>query len=106
MDQIIKNSFLYLFWGWVKLYIEDSSLWMLDFVDWLDSLCGMIAGFCVFVPLFWPFGYFVYVVFLPIKKKKKCLFGCTKAFKHPLLLLDFSTLVLASILGTLESKMF
>ena len=40
------------------------------------------------------------------KKKKKCLFGCTKAFKHPLLLLDFSTLVLASILGTLESKMF
>ena len=37
MDQAIKNSFLYLFWDWVQLYIEDGSLSLLDFLDWVDS---------------------------------------------------------------------
>ena len=37
MDPTIKNSFLYLFWDWVKLYIEDGSLSLLDFVDWVGS---------------------------------------------------------------------
>ena len=38
LDQTIKNSFLNLFWDWVKLYIRDGSLSVLEFVDWLESL--------------------------------------------------------------------
>ena len=37
MDQVIKNSFLYLFWDWARLYIEDGSLSLLDFVNWVGS---------------------------------------------------------------------
>ena len=37
MDRTIKNSFLYLFWDWVRLYIEGGSLSLLDFVDWIGS---------------------------------------------------------------------
>ena len=36
-NQTIKNSFLYLFWDWVRLYIEGGSLSLLDFVDWVGS---------------------------------------------------------------------
>ena len=37
LDQTIKSSFLYLFWDWVKLYIRDGSMSLIDFVDWLGS---------------------------------------------------------------------
>ena len=36
-DHSLKSSFLYLFWDWVRLYIRDDSLSMLDFVDWLGA---------------------------------------------------------------------
>ena len=36
-DQAIKSVFLYTFVNWVKVYIEDHTLSMLDFVDWLCS---------------------------------------------------------------------
>ena len=38
IDQTIKNSFLNLFWDWVKLYIGGGFLLMLGFVDWLGSM--------------------------------------------------------------------
>ena len=37
LDQTFKSSFLYLFWDWIRWYIGDPSLLMLDFVDWLGS---------------------------------------------------------------------
>ena len=37
LHQTIKNSFLYLFWEWVRLYIGDGSMSLLDFVNWLGS---------------------------------------------------------------------
>ena len=37
IDQAIKNYFLHLFWDWVRLSIEDGSLSLLDFVDWVGS---------------------------------------------------------------------
>ena len=52
MDQTIKNSFLYVFWDWGRLHTRDSSLPLLDFVNWLGSLLGTIAGFCVFTSFF------------------------------------------------------
>ena len=33
----LKSYFLYLFWDWVRLYIGEGSLSMLDFVDWLEA---------------------------------------------------------------------
>ena len=33
----LKSSFLYLFWDWVRLYIGEGSLLMLDFVVWLGA---------------------------------------------------------------------
>ena len=33
LDQTIKSSFSYLFWDWVRLYIEDDSISLLNFVD-------------------------------------------------------------------------
>ena len=36
-DQTIKNSFLYIFWDWVRLYIEGGSLSLLDFMDSVGS---------------------------------------------------------------------
>ena len=33
----LKSSFLYQFCNWVRLYIGDNSLLMLDFVDWLGA---------------------------------------------------------------------
>ena len=33
LHQTIKNSFLYLFWEWVRLYIGDGSMSLLDFVN-------------------------------------------------------------------------
>ena len=35
--KVYINSFLYLFWDWVRLYIEGGSLSFLDFVDWVGS---------------------------------------------------------------------
>ena len=55
------ESFLYLFLDWIKLYIEDESMSLLDFVDWLGSPKGVVAYFCVFAP----FGFccFVYIMY-------------------------------------------
>ena len=36
LEQTIKNSSLYLFLDWVRLYIGDGSLSLLDCVDWLS----------------------------------------------------------------------
>ena len=36
-EQRLKNSFLYLWWDWVRLYIGDSATSLVDFVDWLGS---------------------------------------------------------------------
>lgn len=33
LNQIIKSSFLHLFWNWVKLYIADGFMSLIDFVD-------------------------------------------------------------------------
>ena len=38
LDQTIKSFFLNLFWEWVRMYIEDGSLSLLEFVDWIGSL--------------------------------------------------------------------
>ena len=37
LDQTIKSSFSHLFWDWDRLYIEDDSISLLNFVDWLGS---------------------------------------------------------------------
>ena len=37
LDQTFKSSFLYLFWDWVTVYIEDSITSLIDFVNWLGS---------------------------------------------------------------------
>ena len=37
LDQTIKSSILYLFWDWVRLYIGDGFMLLIDFVDWLGS---------------------------------------------------------------------
>ena len=36
VDQTIKFSFLYNFVNWARVYIEDHTLSMLDFVNWLS----------------------------------------------------------------------
>ena len=51
MDQVIKYSFLYIFLEWVRVFIGDCPLSMLDFVDWLGSRCNTIVVF-VFLGLF------------------------------------------------------
>ena len=38
LDQTIKTSFLNLFGNWIKLYIGDGSLLVLEFMDWLGFL--------------------------------------------------------------------
>ena len=38
LDQTVKSSFLYLFWDWVRMYIENGCLLLVDFVDWFGSL--------------------------------------------------------------------
>ena len=37
LNQMIKGSMLYLLWDWVRNYIGDGSLSMLDFTDWFGS---------------------------------------------------------------------
>ena len=38
VTQTIKSSFLNLFWEWVRMYIGDGFVSLLEFVDWIDSL--------------------------------------------------------------------
>ena len=33
LDQTLKNSFLYLFWDWVRVYMRDNITYSIDFVD-------------------------------------------------------------------------
>ena len=33
MDQAIKQSFMYIFWEWVRLHIGEDSLFMLNFIN-------------------------------------------------------------------------
>ena len=33
-DQALKHSFLYTFVNWDKVYLEDHSLSMIDFIEW------------------------------------------------------------------------
>ena len=35
-DHVILCSFMYMFLEWVKVYIESTSLSLLDLIDWLD----------------------------------------------------------------------
>ena len=44
----MKSSFLYLFWEWVRLYMGNGPMSLLDFMEWLGSSWGVVAGFCVF----------------------------------------------------------
>lgn len=46
-DQVMKQTFLYIFWKWVRMYIGYSYLSMLDFIDWL-SLSEVGVVFFVF----------------------------------------------------------
>ena len=62
MDQAIKQSFMYNFLGWVRVYIGDYSMTMVDFIDWLSSKWGESVVFCVLLLFVWPFGVFVYTV--------------------------------------------
>ena len=34
-DQAIKYSFVYYFLNWAMVYIEDHTLYLVDFIDWL-----------------------------------------------------------------------
>ena len=36
LDQAIKSNFMYTFVNWVKVYIEDQSMSMIDLVHWLS----------------------------------------------------------------------
>ena len=36
-DQDIKSIFLYTFVNWAKVYIEEHTLSLIDFVDWLAT---------------------------------------------------------------------
>ena len=71
--QFLKKTFFYLFWDWVRLYIQDGSFLLLDFVDWLLLL--------LVFKLLLSFGFFVCIVYtlslhllLLIKKKKDDFF--------------------------------
>ena len=33
-DQALKNSFLYTFVNWARVFLEDHSLYMIDFIEW------------------------------------------------------------------------
>ena len=35
--QAIKSSFLCIFWGWVKIYLDDHPTTMIGFVEWLST---------------------------------------------------------------------
>lgn len=56
-DQAIKQSFVYVFCGWVRVYIGDSSL-LLDFIDWLSSRWGGRVVFCSSLS----FGFFLRIL--------------------------------------------
>ena len=36
-DQDIKSIFLYTFVNWARVYIEEHTLYLIDFVDWLAT---------------------------------------------------------------------
>ena len=60
-DQTLKNTFLYLLWDWVRLYIGDSSLSLLDFMDWFGSPYDVSTIFCIYSSE--SFGFFICIVY-------------------------------------------
>ena len=52
-NQDIKYSFLYNFMNWVRVYIEDYTLFMIDFIDWLFVKRMTFLLLCYLV--FWAF---------------------------------------------------
>ena len=44
-DQVLKLSFLYTFVNWGRVYLEDHSLSVIDFIKWL--LSSWVKGFCL-----------------------------------------------------------
>ena len=84
-DQDIKSIFLYTFVNWAKVYIEEYTLSLIDFVDWLASKYGS-GLFCPFAFCFFVSGILHVYLFssllalneisLPIKKKKTYLNSC------------------------------
>ena len=79
-DQDIKSIFLYTFVNWARVYIEEHTLSLIDFVNWLATKYG--SG--LFVPLLFASLYLVYSVYthslaywllmnlLYLSKKKMC----------------------------------
>ena len=61
-DQDIKSIFLYTFVNWARVYIEEHTLSLLDFVDWLATKGQACLSFC-FLPLC-ILVYSVYTLFL------------------------------------------
>lgn len=53
-DQVIKQTFMYIFWEWVWMYIADSPLSMLDLIDWQSSKWGEGVVFCFPLALYTP----------------------------------------------------
>ena len=43
-DQLIKSLFMYTFVNWVRVYIEDHTTSMIDFIDWL-LVKGMLSPY-------------------------------------------------------------
>ena len=73
MKHLKVPFFLYIFWDWIRLYIGDGTISLLEFVDWLGSPYGAVV-FCVFAP--YGFCCFVYIVYtfliqFPFTYKKK-----------------------------------
>ena len=82
-DSAFKQSFMYNFLKWLRVYIGEQSLSMLDFVYWLsfmqwvrvNFLCITPLGYGLLVPLYTPCLLVCFLlcivdinVFLPIKK--------------------------------------
>ena len=39
-NQVVKSLFLYTFVNWVRVYIEDQTFSLIDFIDWLFIKLG------------------------------------------------------------------